>query len=128
MRIQLIYAHPVEGSFCSALRDAARSTLQRCGHDVHVTDLYAENFQPALSRDERLTYEAPDAGIDGVRAHMEWIDPQPKAALGSSAKWNGLWQSGEGGQSAAVTAVAARLAMPPPCGFNPHEVIYVYPM
>jgi putative NADPH-quinone reductase len=58
MRIQLIYAHPVEGSFCSKLRDIARGALQQSGHQVHVTDLYAEEFSPALSKQEKLTYEA----------------------------------------------------------------------
>ena len=90
MRIQLIYAHPVEGSFCSALRDAARSTLQRCGHDVHVTDLYAENFQPALSREERFTYEAPDAGIDGVRAHVERLRWAEAIVLVFPTWWYGM--------------------------------------
>lgn len=71
MRVLLIYAHPVEGSFCSALRDAAAAALRRRGYDVHVTDLYAEAFQPALSREERVNYEAPDAGCEGIRAYIE---------------------------------------------------------
>ena len=71
MRIQLIYAHPVEGSFCSALRDIVRNTLLQSGHVVCLTDLYAEGFTPALSREERLNYEMTGANVTGVRPYVE---------------------------------------------------------
>lgn len=71
MRIELIYAHPVEGSFCSKLRDVAVEALQQSGHEVHLTDLYAEGFSPALSRQERLSYETAGANTTGVGAHVE---------------------------------------------------------
>jgi NAD(P)H dehydrogenase (quinone) len=85
MHIQLIYAHPVEGSFCAALRDIARRTLQQSGHDVHLTDLYAEGFLPALSREERLNYETPGASVGGIRDYIErvWI-PGVAFDLGSA--------------------------------------------
>src|SRR5512132_276731 len=71
MRIQLIYAHPVEGSFCSALRDIVWNTLLQSGHVVCLTDLYAEGFAPALGREERLNYETTSANLTGVRAYVE---------------------------------------------------------
>ncbi len=77
MRVQLIYAHPVEGSFCSALRDAATRALRQGGHDVHVSDLYAEAFQPALSREERVGYETPATGNEGIAdyvAQLRWAE------------------------------------------------------
>jgi NAD(P)H dehydrogenase (quinone) len=52
MRVLLVYAHPVEGSFVSALRDRAAAALRAAGHDVDVLDLYAEGFEPRLSADE----------------------------------------------------------------------------
>ena len=90
MRIQLIYAHPVEGSFCSALRDVARSTLQRSGHEVHVTDLYAEGFAPALSCEERLNYETPGANIVGARAYIERLRWAEGIVLVFPTWWYGM--------------------------------------
>ena len=71
MRIQLIYAHPVDGSFCSALRDIVWNTLLQSGHVVRLTDLYAEGFPSALGREERLNYEMTGTNLTGVRAYVE---------------------------------------------------------
>ncbi len=56
MRALVIYTHPIEGSFCSALRDTVCAALNKGGHDVRVIDLYAEGFDPVLSADERSVY------------------------------------------------------------------------
>jgi putative NADPH-quinone reductase len=71
LRIQLVYAHPVEGSFCSALRDRVQKTLLQNGHVVCVTDLYAEGFAPVLGREERLHYEAAGANVTSVGSYVE---------------------------------------------------------
>jgi NAD(P)H dehydrogenase (quinone) len=61
MRILLLYAHPNPDSFAGALHRAAVTTLTRAGHLVDDCDLYAEGFDPVLSREERLGYlEIPD--------------------------------------------------------------------
>lgn len=56
MRVLVIYAHPLETSFNAALHQAAVAALTRAGHDVDDCDLYAEGFNPVLSREERLVY------------------------------------------------------------------------
>lgn len=56
MRILVLYAHPVETSFCAALHDRAVAALRDAGHSVDDCDLYAEDFEPRLSRAERLGY------------------------------------------------------------------------
>ena len=48
MRALVVYCHPVEGSLCSAMRDAAVRGLTTGGHDVTVVDLAAENFDPVM--------------------------------------------------------------------------------
>jgi NAD(P)H dehydrogenase (quinone) len=52
VRVLVVYAHPVEGSFASALRDRAVATLRHADHDVDLLDLYAEGFDPHLSAEE----------------------------------------------------------------------------
>jgi NAD(P)H dehydrogenase (quinone) len=61
MRFLVIYAHPVEDSFQSAIHRCVVKTLAKAGHDVDDCDLYRENFQPILTRDERLAYHTVDA-------------------------------------------------------------------
>ena len=49
MNALVVYCHPVEGSFCSAMRDAAISGLRAAGHTVDLIDLAAEHFNPVMS-------------------------------------------------------------------------------
>lgn len=90
MRIQLIYAHPVEGSFCSALRDIVRNTLLQRGHVVCLTDLYAEGFAPVLGREERLNYEKAGANIAGIGAYVERLQWAEGLILVFPTWWYGM--------------------------------------
>jgi putative NADPH-quinone reductase len=56
MRALVIYCHPVEGSLCSALRDAAATGLRAAGHDVSIIDLAADDFDPVMPLDEWRLY------------------------------------------------------------------------
>jgi len=56
MRILVVYSHPVETSYHAALHACVVATLRKAGHEVDDCDLYAENFNPVLSREERLNY------------------------------------------------------------------------
>jgi putative NADPH-quinone reductase len=61
MRIFVLYAHPDPDSFVAALHGTAIAALTRAGHEVDDCDLYAEGFDPVLSRAERQTYlDVPD--------------------------------------------------------------------
>jgi putative NADPH-quinone reductase len=61
MRILVLYAHPDPDSFVAALHRAAVAALAAAGHEVDDCDLYAEGFDPVLSREERLRYlDVPD--------------------------------------------------------------------
>ena len=60
MRFLVIYAHPVKESFVSALHDGAVAALRAAGHEVDDCDLYAEGFQPVLSREARIDYHNTD--------------------------------------------------------------------
>ncbi len=56
MRVLVLFAHPVETSFNAALHRATVAALAAAGHQVDDCDLYAEGFNPVLSRQERLDY------------------------------------------------------------------------
>ena len=59
MRAYVVYCHPDPDSFTAALRDRAVDALRAAGHEVRVSDLYADGFEPALSREEWLDHLAP---------------------------------------------------------------------
>ncbi|MEJ8573931.1 NAD(P)H-dependent oxidoreductase [Microbaculum marinum] len=61
MRAHVLYAHPVETSYCAALHSRVVDQLAAAGHEVDDFDLYAAGFEPLLSRAERLAYhDIPD--------------------------------------------------------------------
>jgi putative NADPH-quinone reductase len=71
MRVLVVYAHPVETSYNAALHACAVEALRRSGHDVDDCDLYAEGFQPVLSREERLGYHEVGPNITPVASYVE---------------------------------------------------------
>jgi putative NADPH-quinone reductase len=56
MRVLVIYCHPVAESFAAAAHRTVLQALADAGHEVTDVDLYAEDFDPAMSRQERLDY------------------------------------------------------------------------
>jgi NAD(P)H dehydrogenase (quinone) len=50
MKVVIVYAHPESTSFTAALKDAAVRALSAAGHQVEVSDLYAEGFNPVAGR------------------------------------------------------------------------------
>ena len=56
MRVLVLYCHPVEGSFNAAVHAAVLRGLRAARHEVDDCDLYAEGFNPVVSREERIGY------------------------------------------------------------------------
>ena len=63
-RVLVVYCHPNPSSFTAAARDRALAALTTRGHDVRLTDLYADGFEPAMSCDERRTHKVPSVAPD----------------------------------------------------------------
>ena len=71
MRVLVVYSHPVETSYNAALHREVVESLVRAGHEVDDCDLYAEDFDPVLSRAERLGYHDVPANLEPVRRYVE---------------------------------------------------------
>ncbi len=72
MKLLVIYAHPVPTSFCAAVLATATEALNRAGHTLRVVDLYAENFQPILTCEEREAYlDNTEMLIERERVHVD---------------------------------------------------------
>ena len=74
MRAVVVYCHPVEGSFCSSLRDAALRGLQSAGHKVSLIDLAADGFNPVMSTSEWEVYSHTESGFsDDVNNYVSLV-------------------------------------------------------
>ncbi len=71
MRVLVLYAHPVETSFHAALHRRVVAELQAAGHTVDDCDLYAEDFNPVLSRAERLNYHNTAVNRAPVQGYVD---------------------------------------------------------
>ena len=70
MRVLVVYAHPFETSFVSAIHARVLEALRGGGHDVDDLDLYAEKFDPVLSREQFVSYVNVEANTRGVETYV----------------------------------------------------------
>jgi putative NADPH-quinone reductase len=71
MRVMVLFAHPVETSFGAAVHRAVVAGLRDGGHDVDDCDLYAEGFNPVLSREERMNYHDEATCTKAVQNYVD---------------------------------------------------------
>ncbi len=71
MRVLVVYCHPVETSFHAALHQEVLRNLRAAGHEVDDCDLYAEGFDPVLSREERLGYHDVPSNRAPVQRYVD---------------------------------------------------------
>jgi putative NADPH-quinone reductase len=72
MRLLMIFSHPSQDSYGAAIRNRALETLRAAGHEVRLRDLYAEGFDPILTKAEWDRYLSdPDANIALVQDHVD---------------------------------------------------------
>jgi len=71
MRVLVLYSHPVESSYNAALHREVVAGLTGAGHEVDDCDLYAEGFDPVLSREERIGYHDVPSNRLRLQGHVE---------------------------------------------------------
>ena len=72
MKTLIVYNHPHEGSFCSAIREAVENGLKTGGHEYKVIDLDKDGFDPVMRpKDLKAFVAAGKIGEDG----LEDVDP-----------------------------------------------------
>lgn len=91
MRAVVVHCHPVEGSFSSAIRDAAVEGLRVAGHEVTVLDLAAEGFRCVMSRDEWESYMAGEDRIPtDIAHHIDAVRSAEMLVFTYPTWWSGL--------------------------------------
>ena len=71
MHVLVVYCHTVETSFNAALHKEVEANLLTDGPTVDDCDLYAEGFNPVLSREERLGYHEVPSNQLPLAAHVD---------------------------------------------------------
>ena len=71
MHVLVVYCHPVETSYHAALHQEVLARLRGAGHTVDDCDLYAEGFNPVMSREERLGYHEVPANQQALASYVE---------------------------------------------------------
>ncbi|MCS0504006.1 NAD(P)H-dependent oxidoreductase [Ancylobacter mangrovi] len=89
MRALVVYCHPVGESFSAALRDAVLRGLKAGGHEADLIDLYGEDFQPALTRQERLDYHQPGLNARTVADHLARVKAAEALVFVAPTWWYG---------------------------------------
>ncbi|WP_192255776.1 NAD(P)H-dependent oxidoreductase [Mesorhizobium silamurunense] len=87
MNVLVLYAHPVETSFNAGLHRTIVERLSAAGHAVDDCDLYAEDFDPRLTRAERLGYHDQRGPYDMVAGYVERLQ-KAEALVLSFPVWN----------------------------------------
>ena len=86
MRVLVLYAHPVETSFGAAVHRTLVDTLRK-RHEVDDCDLYAEGFDPVMSRQDRIDYHDPAVNRRHVAPYVERLLAAEAVAF-SFPVWN----------------------------------------
>ena len=71
MRVLVVYAHPAPSSFVGALHRRIVEIVSERGHEVDELDLYAEKFDPVMSRHTYDCYLDTVANREGVAPYVE---------------------------------------------------------
>ncbi len=72
MKTLVVHCHPNPDSLSAALYRTAVESLTHAGHELRATDLYAEGFNPTLSREEREAYLVNPQLIEArVQPHVD---------------------------------------------------------
>ncbi len=91
MNALVVYCHPVEGSFCSAMRDAATKGLRAAGYEVNVIDLALEQFNPVMSTSEWNSYRQGNGDIPvGLERDVSLVKSAELIVFVYPTWWGGL--------------------------------------
>ncbi|KAA1183771.1 NAD(P)H-dependent oxidoreductase [Rhizobium tropici] len=71
MKVLVLHSHPVEESYGAALHRQTIESLKSAGHEVDDCNLYAEGFDPVLSRQDRVIYHDYPDNTETVKSYVE---------------------------------------------------------
>ncbi|WP_144744023.1 NAD(P)H-dependent oxidoreductase [Enorma burkinafasonensis] len=88
MHTLVVYCHPYENSFCHGMLDALCRRYEREGTPYEVIDLYADGFDPVLSRAELAVYNEGTALDPLVTRYQQLIAGSDRLVFIFPIWWN----------------------------------------
>ena len=90
MRVHVIFAHPRADSFNAALHETILAALRQAGHEIDDLDLYAENFQPVLTAEERGAYDTVGENLASIERYVERLRATEALVISAPTWWYGM--------------------------------------
>ena len=94
MKTLIIFNHPHEGSFCSAIREAVCNGLKKGGHEHKIIDLDKDGFNPVMREKDRKAFvqagRIGEDGLDGTESGGS-MSGGCADANGRRDTWGNLW-------------------------------------
>lgn len=87
MKVLVLYSHPVETSYGAALHVQVVDSLVRAGHEVDDCDLYREEFDPILSRQDRVNYHEIPENLSLIQPYVDRLQAADAMVIVSPV-WN----------------------------------------
>jgi len=90
MKVHVIYAYPLQSGLAWELHRNVLAGLTEAGHEIDDLDLYAENFDPILSFDDRTDYHDLAVNKKRIRPYVERLQAADAVVL-CHPVWNFGW-------------------------------------
>jgi NAD(P)H dehydrogenase (quinone) len=90
LRILVVFAHPLETSFVSALHTRVIERLRFGGHVIDDLDLYAEKFDPVMPPEVLLRYIDTSANTRGIESYVHRLQAAEALVLVFPVWFDGL--------------------------------------
>ena len=90
MKCLIVTTHPLDDSLCKQLGKHVEIKLTQIGHDVTIEDLYAENFDPALTALERKSYYAESYDSSNIAEQVSRLQDAEALVLLFPTWWFGF--------------------------------------
>jgi len=90
MKVHVIYAYPLDDGLAVHIHRTVVEGLIEAGHEVDDLDLYAENFDPVLTKEDRTIYHDLDINQSRIRPYIERLQAADAVVL-CHPIWNFGW-------------------------------------
>ena len=90
MKSLIVATHPLNDSLCKLLGKHVENKLTQIGHEVTVEDLYAENFEPALTAPERKSYYGESYDSSNIEEQVSRLQDAEALVLLFPTWWFGF--------------------------------------
>jgi NAD(P)H dehydrogenase (quinone) len=90
MKVHVIYAYPLQTGLAADLHRIVVDSLREAGHEVDDLDLYAEDFDPVLSFEDRTIYHDLDINQRRIKPYIDRLQAADAVVL-CHPVWNFGW-------------------------------------